>query len=821
MIWNRFKSQSRRRFRPNYIAIIVIIFVISIIAFNFFSYFDLLPKTTYYTENEESAFPVLYIYRNEKRLNEMRAYQEVNYSDTANQNITLLQDERELNILSVNNGNIINEIEYEVREKTTNKLIERTRLGIDTSEEDETIFKMQIQNLIRQNESYLLIINVNLGAKQVHYFANIMSKPKNRLDEVLDRVEAWTKSTFDDAEARSIVQYLETNKNVDQRQLHDVSIESSYEQITWANTNMELISDLVFDVYQVQDYSFNINIRYLTKSKNDKENYYYTNVDQFVLRWDDRRYYYMKFNRDTEELTNIDNKPFDDEKKRFYIGVTDPNDFVKIESANKKYFAFAKNKEIYFYDSEKNSIKAIYSKRPDTREKFLHMSQDYDVKIMEVSDEGNVKFIKYGYEMEGINEGYIGIDLYEYTNELDVVEEKIFIPVFTTYQNLKYDVEKLCIVKDNRVIFKNYNNVYSVDIDLAESILLAENFEETRFAASPDNKYFAYNVDLTHINIYDIDESRFINLEANKGENIQVITFMNDDVFYAVSNAGNVWVEDSKIIGRPCHEIVVKNVHSGEEKHFNEKDRYQYNFVDEGVVLRYNKYSRNGNHYTFITNDVIVNNYFEESEIQYPFLEEYTRNKLRIGYLNMEKKGLRFEKTTKLARKESEPLIFDTREIKEDDIYYVYNSGKLVKKLKVLSDAVDAIRNQYGYVKLNNKWTCYNRANKGNVSYLRQDDSILENLEGFKENFYLKDNKILVMNVTGVTERDLEYYISLKEKIAVFRNDTFLFFITGYDNVNYVIEYPNRDRILTNRNEVKNVIQYGGVVLFAQLENLE
>ena len=821
MIWNNLKIGNRRRFKPNYILIIVIIFIISIVAFNFFSYFDLLPKTTYYTEDEESAFPVLYVYRNEKRLNEMRAYQEVNYSETANQNITLLQDERELNILSVNNGNIINEIEYEVREKTTNKLIERTRLGIDTSEEDETIFKMQIQNLIRQNESYLLIINVNLGAKQIHYFANIMSKPKNRLDEVLDRIEAWTKSTFDDAEARNIVQYLETNKNVDQRQLHDVTIESSYEQITWANTNMELISDLVYDVYQVQDYSFNINIRYLTKSKNGKENYYYTNVDQFVLRWDDRRYYYMKFNRETEELTNIDNKPFDEDRRRFYVGVTDPSDFKKIESENKKYFAFSKNKEIYFYDSDKNTIKALYSKRPDTREKFLHISQDYDMKIMSVSDEGNVRFIKYGYEMEGINEGYIGIDLYEYNNEQDVVEEKIFIPVFTTYQNLKYDVEKLCTVKDNRIIFKNYNNVYSVDIDLAESILLAENFEETRFAASPDNKYFAYNVDLTHINIYNIDESRFINIEAKEGENIQVITFMNDDVFYAVSNAGNVWVDAGKIIGRPCHEIIVKNVNTNEEKHFSENGRYQYNFVDEGVVLRYNKYSRNGTHYTFITNDVIVNNYFEEKEIKYPYLEEYTRNKLRIGYLNMEKKGLKFEKTTNLARKESEPLIFDTRDIKEDDIYYVYNSGNLVKKLKVLSDAVDAIRNQYGYVKLNNKWTCYNRANKGNVSYLRQNDSIIENLEGFVENFYLKDNKILVMNVTGVTERDLEYYISLKQKIAVFRNDTFLFFITGYDNVNYVLEYTNKDRILTNRNEVKNLITNGGVVLFAQLENLE
>ena len=821
MLWNNENSSRRRRFKPNYIAIIVIVFVICIVGFNLISYYDLLPKTTYYTENEQPSFPVLYVYRNEKRLNEMRAYQEENYRDTANQNITLLQSERELNLLSINNGNIINEIEYEVREKTTNKLIERTKLGIDMSDEKETVFKMQIQNLIRQNEIYLLMIKMDLGSRQIYYFTNIIYKPRNRLDEVLDRIEAWTKSTFDDIEARSIVQYLETNKNVDQRQLHDVTIESSYEQITWADTNMELKSDIVYDIFQVQDYSFNINARYLTSSKNQSETYYYTNTDEFVLRWDDRRYYYMKFDRKTEELTNIDNKPFDEERKRFYVGVTNPNDFVKMESENKKYFAFCKNKEIYFYDSDKNTIKAIYSKRPDTGEKYLNMSQDYDVKLMNITDDGIVNFIKYGYEMEGINEGYIGIDLFEYDNTLDVVSEKIFIPVFTNYQNLKYDLSKLCTLKENRIIFKNYNNVYSVDVDLAESIVLAERFEETRFAASPNGKYFAYNTDLTHINIYNIDEGRTTTLEAKAGENIQVITFMNDDVFYAVSREGNIWIDAGKIIGRPCHEIVVKNVNTNEEKKFSERDRYQYNFVDEGVVLRYNKYSRNGTHYTYITNDVIVNNYFEENEIKYPYQEEFTRTKLRIGYILMDKKGLKFEKTTNLVRKESEPLVFDTRDIDEDDIYYVYNSGNLVKKLKVLSDAVDAIRIDYGYVKLNNKFTCYNRANKGNVSYLRKDDSILENLEGFKENFYLKDNKILVMNVTGVTERDLEYYISLKEKIAVYRNDIFLFFITGYDNVNYVLEYPNKDRILTNRDEVKHMITNGGVVLFAQLENLE
>lgn len=157
----------------------------------------------------------------------------------------------------------------------------------------------------------------------------------------------------------------------------------------------------------------------------------------------------------------------------------------------------------------------------------------------------------------------------------------------------------------------------------------------------------------------------------------------------------------------------------------------------------------------------------------------------------------------------------------EPDIYYVYNNGNLMSKRKILSDAISEIRDSYGYVKLNNSATCYNRSNKANVSYLRQNDSILENILDFKENFYLKDNKILVMNVTGVMERDLEYYISMGEKVAVYHNNEFQYFITGYDNNNYVLEYMNKDRILTPRSDVHNMIVVENFIVYAQLEKLE
>ena len=430
--------------------------------------------------------------------------------------------------------------------------------------------------------------------------------------------------------------------------------------------------------------------------------------------------------------------------------------------------------------------------------------------------------------MTGLNEGNMGIGVFTYHSDTNESEENIFIPIYTTYQSLKYDIERLCVFKNNRLIFKSYNKVYSIDINTAEILTLADGFEETKFAASSNSRYFAFNNDneavSKHINIYNIEDGRVITIDANEGENIEVVTFMNDDLFYGVFSDENIWREANKIIGRPSHEIRVINAVTGKEDLFKENDRYLYNFVNQQNVLRYNKYKREGTHYTYLTNDVIVNNFSAENTDVYNYREELTKEKLRVGYFEipMEKnEKIRYEKSAGVSRKQVEETALESTNEQEETLYYVYDCGSLKAKLKNLSDGINEIRDNYGYVKLNDRITCYNRANKGNVSYLRQSDSILENLEGFEENVYIKNNEILVMNVTGITERDLEYYMSLNEKIAVFKHDTFQFFITGYDNNNYVLEYANKERILTPRDEVHEAVVYGGYVLFAQLESLE
>ena len=832
--WIKFRNKgSRRRRKPiNPIALGIIAFVVATIFFNYRSYKNLTPSLEYYEESFNASFPIIYQTRNERKINEMRGFISDQYNMVSNDTICILNTGRKLNLLIKNNGNDFNYIDYEVRDRNNGRLIERTKFDIFDSnkdkKKDETNITLNIQNLIRPNTTYQLTIKINIRNRDVYYFTNIINRTKTNIDVAILRAEQFTDSTFRPASASEMVQYLETSINRDMREMYSVTLQQSFEQLTFADTKMKRVSEYYFSIYQAQEFSYNIVIRFLTKSGMDDKNEFFINRDEYVLRWDETRWYYMKFNRHTEELLNLDDKPYSKEKGRFYLGVTNPNNLVKIESENKRYFCFCKQKELYLYDDETNMMTNVFSYRIHDEDTFANISDEYEVKLLDVTNDGKVVYMVYGYNMTGLNEGNNGIGVFTYDATANESTENIFLPIYTTFQSLKYDISRLCVFTNNRLIFKSYNKVYSIDINTADMLTLADGFEETKFAASSNSRYFAFNNDKEekskHINVYNIEDGRVTTISANEGENIEVVTFMNDDLFYGVFSDDDIWREVGKIIGRPSREIRVVNAVTGRQDLFKEEGNYFYNFVNLQNVLRYNKYKRNGSHYRYSTNDVIVNNFSAENTDAFNFREELTKEKLRVGCFDIpleKNEEMRYQKNNGIIRKPIEEPALESFNEQEELIYYVYDSGNLKAKLKNLSDGINEIRDNYGYVKLNDRITCYNRANKGNVSYLRQKDYILENIEGFEENVYIKDGTMLVMNVTGVTERDLEYYLSLNQKVAVFRNDIFQFFITGYDNNNYVLEYSNGDRILTPRAEVHEAVIYGGYVIFAQLESLE
>ena len=84
-------------------------------------------------------------------------------------------------------------------------------------------------------------------------------------------------SAYDAKEAASLVKYLETSINRDTKEMYNVTLQQTFEQLTFGDTGMKLVSDLYYDIYQAQEYSYNIVARFLSRSGDSKKEEYFIN----------------------------------------------------------------------------------------------------------------------------------------------------------------------------------------------------------------------------------------------------------------------------------------------------------------------------------------------------------------------------------------------------------------------------------------------------------------------------------------------------------------------------------------------------------------
>ena len=294
----KFDNLKRRikRIKINPIFIYIVIFIIASVYFYFNMTKSFVQKEAYSMKTFDSTFPIIYQLREDKLINEMRGFNSEEYKVVANDKVTILNAERQLLLLMKKNGSDVKDFEYEIRDDVNGTLIERTKVELidieNDKEKDEMKIVLNIQNLIKINTSYILTLKITINNnKKIYYFANIINKKSTDLDEAIKQVEDFTKKTFDPIEAAKLVKYLETSINRDTREMYNVTLQQTFEQLTFADTKMKLVSDLYYDIYQAQDYSYNIVVNFLSKSGKADKNEYFLNRDEYVFSW---RFFFYK-----------------------------------------------------------------------------------------------------------------------------------------------------------------------------------------------------------------------------------------------------------------------------------------------------------------------------------------------------------------------------------------------------------------------------------------------------------------------------------------------------------------------------------------------
>ena len=160
-------------------------------------------------------------------------------------------------------------------------------------------------------------------------------------------------------------------------------------------------------------------------------------VEFFRIRHTPDRTYLLDYERSMNQIFDPAADVYGGSK--IMLGIRDSN-VQMMESDGGSNLAFVNENQLFCYHAADKKIAYLFSfyDGDDPRSNY----DNHDIKILNVDETENVRFMVYGYMNRGRHEGSIGVQVYEYNGMLNTVEELIFIPYNKAYATLKTEDRK-------------------------------------------------------------------------------------------------------------------------------------------------------------------------------------------------------------------------------------------------------------------------------------------------------------------------------------------------------------------------------------------
>ena len=794
------------------------IFIAALLIYFFISYSSMEHSNEVYSSMDEPALPVMYVKENEYMLNPMHAYIQEMGNNTERDMITVLPEDRKLELIVQEYDNMVMSAKYEIRSLDLNHLIENgTVTSIDRTNGNTNIV-LPIQNLIKKEQEYILKITLDTGEESLNYYTRILWTDHDYTKDMEKLALGFTSATFDKNEAKSIASYLETTEIADNTTLAHVNLHNSFNQITWGSTGMEPSEHYYMTLKEFDGVMSEIQISYETKMTDENgEEKRFLNEDNFVLRYDPSRIYIMNFDRRTHEIYEGNEGSY--ANKKLTLGIGNAEDIKVSKSENGQYIAFKSNKELWLLDQEKDAkvinIFSYRSKIDDVRSNY----GQHDLKILNVDDNGNVDFLIYGYINRGRHEGKCGVVYYTYDKGSETVIENFFIAMPETFEKIKEDMEKLSYLSNEKMLYIYYEgNVYGIDTSSFEVITIVSGLEETELISSNTHRYVAYQ-DPESEDMYHSKKITLLDLETNKAIDItksssykRVLGFNQSDLIYGIIEpemSENYTMEHDI----PISEIHIVGPDSEEKTNYSKEGLYFTNVSVSGLRIQFDKISINSTGgFKSEGNETIISN--KKNDDEAAGLSNYNSSTLgKVWYIDVKEKGNKSLKSYapkkfSVERASTIDLNITSKESKTP-LFYAYSLGHYRGKTLNLKQAYELIYDDYGYVTNENGEILWNRANKNTIVKLKKYNEKMYDIMPLIDNLGTLNEyqDYIILNASGMDMNSALYYLNKGYPLIAFLNEN-INLIIGYDQFNItMVNTQNQIETIVGREDAEELFK--------------
>lgn len=458
--------------------------------------------------------------------------------------ITPINESRKFTVRVNNFSNVILGASFELRTLDSERLIEDTNIQLSdiTVNGDYTNIAITFDNIMDKDTEYLFVLKLKTDRHDtIYFYTRIIILTDNYCAEEMEFANMFSNATLDEAQSENIIGYLEPKASKDNTNLGEVDINSNFNQITWGNIKPQKVTQPVISIKEILGQIICLELKYKVSANNDYDTLQYYNVTEFLrIRWTSTDLYLLNYKRSMDQIFEATNQNISVSRINLGIDSDGENEFLSSKSG--KYIAFTKENGLWLMGINDNVVRPLFSFDSTKDFDIRDLNSNNEISIISVEDSGDVEFLVYGYMNRGEHEGMVGVALYEYNIDSNIVKEKIFIPFTKPYQILKETVGKLAYVNKKDIMYMMLNDsIYSIDLTGNEYVQIISKLRDGSFAINDSGSMVAWLADDIQgagqtIRTLNLETGTEFSIQAQEGKKIKILGFVNDDLTYGIAD---------------------------------------------------------------------------------------------------------------------------------------------------------------------------------------------------------------------------------------------------------------------------------------------
>ncbi len=649
------------------------------------------------------SLPYITVTTNNHTVNQLFGYTGNIADNVVRDNVTPLDSTR---TLALNIGGVdtsIIRIQYDIFDKDTNENYYTMTQDVPADKKNVEVF---LDYEFKTSLEYIFSICATTAQGQkIHYFTRLKYYiDDSHLKEKYDFMMEFHNNTFNKAKSTYIEKNLEATQDSDNG-LADVGIHSGVDLITWGSMSVKKLNEPIVRIVEYNMETACFKLDYFVNDDSLENKTLYKVSEFYRVRYAGGHHYLLNYRRtmdesfDTSYINTINNK--------IKIGMT-PNKNIPVITDEKSGVAyFARNKNIYCFNmnKDKNTISKIYSPYDSEIGYDYLVNDSIDTRLLRIDESGNLYFAEYGYFMKGTYEGKCAIVLYKYNVVNNTLDELLYMPVDSSFEQLKEDFNSFGYVSlKNTYYFSLSNTMYSYNVDASRLSKIAENTTEKGLKIIPQTHTLAWSDSMRDglgdmITIFDMESENSVKITAqNETDKVRLLGVINSDIVYGYVNSADI-VSSSSGRTIPCYKVVIVDAAGNEKKKYEKKGVYITDAQIQGSVMTVKRVAKKNNSFTKIGDDNILNQEGAQKE-NYSIKSKRASKSVRDWYLSFYNNVMCSDTPKEIEG----PVKYKTNEksihmdASEVPRFYVSAYGKTIASYENVAEAIKVADEQMGVV---------------------------------------------------------------------------------------------------------------------------